>query len=100
MGDGVEAGQAEELVGFEQGQAEGALHHHLRVQKPHLLQGGQHQRVGPDQNTGQQPAHGTRTGGAFPQDSADDGRRELRHGGKRHEPDGDERIGLADEVEV
>ena len=100
VGDVVEPGQPEELVGPEQAEAERPLGEEAGRQPARPGEGGEQQRVGPDREAAQQPGHRAGAGGAAPVEAAQDGRRELRHRGEGDEADGHQGVGLAGDPEV
>ncbi len=87
MRDVIKSIEPEQLLRPEQVGAEQTMRQEGDRQPARFGEGRQEQRVNPDQEAGAEAAHRPGTGAALPEDAADDRRRELRHGGKRDEPD-------------
>ena len=100
VGQAVQAGQAEQLLGPQQRDAEQAFGHEGRRQPARLGDRRQHQRVGPQRKSGGQPGQRAGARAALPEHAAEQCGRELRHRGKADQADADQRIGLAGDAEV
>ncbi len=100
MGDRIEAGKTEQLVRTQQGDAEWALVHEALGDPAGAGEGRQQQRVDPDHKAAGKPGQRPRPGRPGPKNAPDDRRRELRGRHEGDQPDGDKRIGLADEPHI
>jgi hypothetical protein len=100
VGDGVEAGEAEEGVGLQERNAERPLIDELERQPAGAGERGQQKRVGPQEEAAADGDEGRRRAGAPPEQAEQDGRKELGDGGEGDESDGDERIAFADQPHV
>ena len=72
----------------------------VRSEPARLGDRGQHQRVDPHRKPGQQPGQRAGRGAALPVQPAEQGGRELGHSGKADQPDADQRVSLAGQMEV
>jgi len=91
MGHRIEPGEAEERIGLQQRDAERSIGDEVHAERARARKGGKQQRVAPDQEPARDTGECARLGGAAPIESADDCRRELGDGDKRHQADRDER---------
>src|SRR5712691_6604107 len=98
--DVVKSLEAEQLLRLEQIGAEQPVREESDRQPTRLGEGGQQQRVDPDEEPRSQTADRAAARAALPEDAADDGRRELRYCRERDQPNGNQRIGFPGEIEV
>ncbi len=86
VGDGIKPFQPQEGIGFQQPLAEQPVGDEGLRQPSRLRERRQQQRIKPDQETACYADDGAAGIGARPEQPQQDGRKELRHRGKRHQP--------------
>ncbi len=100
MGDRIEPGKSEQFVRAQPGDAEWPVIDEAFSDPAGAGKRRQQQRVDPHHKAAGQPGERSGLGRSGPENAADDRRRELRGGDEGDQPDGDQRVSLADEPDI
>ena len=79
IGDLIEAGKAEQMIGAEQRYPERSVGNLVRSERPRTGKGRQQQGIAPDEKAGGDAGDRSSLGRASPEQTTDQGRRELSH---------------------